>query len=376
MLQVVVEQGNSLCFRDPESKTELTVNFQRTLRIPDDGKDYPLPPGLGSFPIRRVLAYKDRVPESWVKTSGVFIPMYQREALWISFQARYWRPNAVKVAAGKINAVSGKPWDQSLKPPETVMVPQRKGLLGGKRDVATELQDYLVCPPQPWLDGFNTGEGKVRQFVAMPLGMGYTVEGQVTGKEEHGGIQIIVYEPKPGKFPTTPPIVRAARSRGGGYGGYGGGMASPEDSGAVYSAPAPESAPARGKAMGLAAGGAITQKIYPDPHGIETWDESNHGRVFVHIVNSMMWREITGEEAPPTPVTAKTYTAMGFPWFKLYDEHEKDVASSPVLEQVKSVAQMDAQHGFVGVDDDAAVPIPDDQVKGLGDRGQVPDGEW
>ena len=31
MLQVVVEQGNSLCFRDPESKTELTVNFQRTL---------------------------------------------------------------------------------------------------------------------------------------------------------------------------------------------------------------------------------------------------------------------------------------------------------------------------------------------------------
>lgn len=27
------------------------VEFQRTLRIPDDGNEYPLPPGLGSFPI-------------------------------------------------------------------------------------------------------------------------------------------------------------------------------------------------------------------------------------------------------------------------------------------------------------------------------------
>jgi hypothetical protein len=27
-----------------------TIGFQRALRLPDDGKDYPLPPGLGSFP--------------------------------------------------------------------------------------------------------------------------------------------------------------------------------------------------------------------------------------------------------------------------------------------------------------------------------------
>ncbi len=30
------------------------VSFQRTLRIPDDGKTYPLPPDLGVFPVRRV----------------------------------------------------------------------------------------------------------------------------------------------------------------------------------------------------------------------------------------------------------------------------------------------------------------------------------
>src|SRR5512140_2012383 len=161
-----------------------SLNFQRTLRIPDDGKNYPLPPGLGAFPVRQVEQYKTRVPASWAEHGGVFIPMYQREALWISFRARDWKPNAVKVAVGKINAVSGKPWSQQLDK--------------GK-------EDYLVCPPQPWLDGINAGDGFIRQFVAMPLGMGYTVEGQVTGEERFGGIQIIVYEPKPGRFPDEAP---------------------------------------------------------------------------------------------------------------------------------------------------------------------------
>ena len=34
-----------------------SVDFQRTLRIPDDEGTYPLPPGLGSFPIYRVEDY-------------------------------------------------------------------------------------------------------------------------------------------------------------------------------------------------------------------------------------------------------------------------------------------------------------------------------
>ncbi len=47
-------------------------------------------------------------------------------------------------------------------------------------------------PAQPWLEGFCTDRGKVRQFVAMPLHLGYTVEDQLTGKVEHGGIQLVV----------------------------------------------------------------------------------------------------------------------------------------------------------------------------------------
>ncbi|MEO8564222.1 MAG: hypothetical protein ABI601_19230, partial [bacterium] len=84
------------------------VSFQRTLRIPDDGRDYPLPPGLGSFPIRRVRDYADKVPQAWRDAGGFFLPMYQREALWLSFHGADWHPVALKVGIGSVDAISGK----------------------------------------------------------------------------------------------------------------------------------------------------------------------------------------------------------------------------------------------------------------------------
>ena len=33
---------------------QVNIEFQRTLRIPDDGRDYCLPPGLGRFPLRHL----------------------------------------------------------------------------------------------------------------------------------------------------------------------------------------------------------------------------------------------------------------------------------------------------------------------------------
>ena len=104
----------------------LEITFQRTLRIPDDGNTYPLPPGLGQFPIRKVEDYADRVPQEWREKGGVFIPMYQREALWMSFHSP--QLVAVKVGVGKIDALSGRRWNEGLT----------------KRP-----QNYLVCPDQP-----------------------------------------------------------------------------------------------------------------------------------------------------------------------------------------------------------------------------------
>src|SRR3954454_22128600 len=169
-----------------------SVSFERTLRIPDDGREYPLPPSLGRFPLRRVEDYADRVPAAWRAHGGVLLPMYQREAMWLNFHGAHWRPNALKVAVGKVNALSGEPYHERL---------------------TAAAQDYVVAPPQPWLDGINAGAGFIKQFVAMPLGGGHTVEGQVTGEETHGGLQLLCVAPKPGRFPEHPPAPPRMRAR-------------------------------------------------------------------------------------------------------------------------------------------------------------------
>jgi hypothetical protein len=296
------------------------VSFHRTLRIPDDGRAYPLPPGLGVFPLLRVEAYADRLPPAWRERGGACLAMYQREALWLGFHGVSWHPNAVKVGLGGINALSGQPFDNTL------------------RDAP---QDYVVTPEQPWLDGFKTGQGTVRQFVAMPLGLGYTVEAALTGQEQYGGIEIAVFAARPGRFPTTPPP-------------------------RVEHGPAPMAMPGlrKGKvqAMGLGSGGVMQQRIYPDPYGLDVWDQDNYGRVTVHILNSAQYREITGAEPPPTPIDAATYTAHGLPWFALYDEARGDIAASARLAEAKTVAERDAERGITRAEQ-SSFEVPETQIE-------------
>ena len=117
---MITLEADTLVFRCPEvhPKAQFSLSFQRTLRIPDDGRDYPLPPGLGRFALRHIEDYKKNVPERWLKRGGLIMPMYQAEAMWLSFSS--WvsfdggYPFAVKVATGKINAVTGAPWSQPL----------------------------------------------------------------------------------------------------------------------------------------------------------------------------------------------------------------------------------------------------------------------
>ena len=88
----------------------------------------------------------------------------------------------------------------------------------------------------------------------------------------------------------------------------------------------------------------------------------------VHIANSLTFREITGEEPPHTPVSAKMYTECGYPWFKLYDEEEHDVTPGEKFKKVKSIKEMDKKKGFGTQQDDGSVGIPGEQVKGLGKK--------
>lgn len=320
---------------------EFSVTFQRTLRIPDDGRSYPLPPGLGQFPVRRVDDYPTRVPEQWLEHGGVFLPMYQREAMWLSFQAT--TPHALKVAVGKVCALTGESWSERLH---------------------RSPQDYVVAPTQPWLDGIGIGKGRIRQFVAMPLGLGYTVEGQVSGEERFGGIQLKLFAPKAGRFP------RPSRGMDGMHGGFAGAVPPP----CAAPAPAFEGRASSSGEMGLAAGGRMKQKIYPDPHGPDTWDTKRTGRVFVHIVSSEQWREITGEAAPASPVTAKEYARYGMPWFELYDEQAPTLGGTSTLKRVRSVKDLDEQQSSRPLQDDDSVPVG--RLRKLWHALNVRDGRW
>ena len=289
--------------------------LQRTLRLPDDGKTYPLPPGLDKFPVLRVSDYEDKVPQRWRELGGFFVPLYQREALWLQFEGAWWKPNAVKVSVGGINAVSGEEWNEELR---------------------DDPQNYIVCPDQPWLDGINIGNAQVRQFVATPLGLGDTIEEQLTGSDKWGGIQLQVFEPRPGVFPDAPP------SRGP----------------IAFESFAEAAAPA---GMGIGAGGRMDQKIYPDSHGLDTWDQSSCTPVFIHIVNSEQYFAITGREPPPSPVSAQLYTNMNLPWFELYDEDRSDLPASERLKTVKALKERDSDRGS-DQNDDESVNIDSDQI--------------
>ena len=308
---------DSLIFSFPEvhPKAHLTIEFQRTLRIPDDGKDYPLPPGLGRFPMKHVDDYSEKVPALWIQHGGVMLPMYQSEALWLNFNSEYLMdhdtsyPFAIKVATGKINAVTGDDWKDGLK--------RRR-------------QDYMVSTEQPWLDGYCVEKGFIRQFVAMPLGSGYSAEEQITGEAEYGGIQIVVYPLKRQVFDKQFPK-REAKERL---------MYANLDSDVYFSLaqPCPMD-------MGLAPGGRMRQEIYKDPFKLNDWDLDQKTRCFVHLANSLVWRAITGETPPTVPFTSNEYTDHGLPWFDYYSDNSAAVKGSEKLKDLKSVVEMGKEKG-------------------------------
>ncbi|MGW2235064.1 hypothetical protein [Streptomyces sp. NPDC001759] len=336
----------------------VAVRFVRTLRLPETGT-HPLPPGLGEFPVRRVADYPDTVPEAWRARGGVMLPVYLREAMWLSF-AGTAEPAALQVGVGKVCAVSGKPWSDRL---------------------SRKPQNYVVLPRQPWLDGINSGKGTVRQFVAVPLGLGATVEGQVTGEEVWGGVQLQSFPLRERKLAEWREAERRraelARERaaapGGGYGMAAMPMAAPPAPGSAPApAPAAARAPRAAAAMGLGVGGSMRQEVYQDDRPLDDWSEQPAGRVFVHLVTPPEWRRITGEAPPPSPVDRAAYTRAGLPWYDYYDQDAQDLSPTDTLEAVKPVGD------WLGDDHEPwQAPTPH-QVKPLKDAPGKPveDGEW
>ncbi|WP_354699036.1 hypothetical protein DSM112329_04740 [Paraconexibacter sp. AEG42_29] len=296
----------------------VTVTLQRTLRIPDDGGDHPLPPSLGAMP---TLPAAELAPAArdllGIGDADHVVALRDGEALWLSFAARSWHPSVLKVGLGATCAVTGGEFRNA---------PPRRGE-----------QDYLVVQDQPWLDGVSTGDGCVRQFVATPLGTGATVEEQRSGDAPEGGLRFTTFAARPGQFPDEPPAVAV-------------------DDVLCCS---PSAAP-----LGLAAGGRIRQEIYEDNHGYATWEREPAASVRVALVEAVAFAAVTGLPLPSPPVDAWTYTEAGLPWFELHDPARVGLDVSAKLRAVRSLAELR------GRADDVLVVDPEQVVALLNGRGR------
>ncbi len=319
----------------------LEVAFHRTVRVSLD-KTNALPPSLGRFPIHKVSDYRQTTPAYW-EDDAVFIALHDTEAMWMSFNRRHAAPVAVLVGCGGINALNGE-----------------------KLGTKLVSDNYLVAPPQPWLDGWKGEDGTVCQFIGTEYqkGTGLTVGEQIMGAESRtGGLGIAVFEAKdPSRFPAEP--VPEEWSYGGekllSTSGHSMciGDSGDELCGDINYAKVPHfgeasyltkqqpqqyfnSTPTRltmkrevtVKEMGVGKGGKITQKIYPDPHGIETWKEEPAAALAVYLVDSQTFSEITGLPMPPLPVAAAQYHGK---WFGLHDEHKSDLPGTSKFTGLKT----------------------------------------
>lgn len=386
-------ENNSLTIRFPHIHPDAicTIDFQRTLRIPDDNRAHKLPPSLGNFPLAHVDDFAAKLPAAWQKRGGVFLPMHQSEAMWIRFNSKY--PFAVKIASGKINAVTGKPWTPELNGPRTFgpgyagMLPPRRrtpGVLGGPYNdgpfgdgpfgfpvtMSDNLahygkiegeQDYLSVPDQRWLDGFCVSKGKIRQFVAMPMGEGYTAEEQITGEALHGGLQIIVYPLKP-EFYRPPTPLRGAVTNSVSPGFFsasasaGGVMRSMSSGISGQSMNAAYTARSLVADMGMAPGGLMEQSIHEDKYGLEKFDQSTSEKCFVHLLNSQQYQRVTGRLPLHQPPSAADYTKAGLPWYSEGGTDSKALPGGKPLQKLDSVANLDNKMGKISLPENAPLP--------------------
>ena len=320
--ETAADAAHTFTFPEVHDEASVTVTLHRTLRVPDDGRTYPLPPSLGTFPARRVPGAESRYP---AQIPVLQVPMYQSEALWLGFLEGMLigYPMRIRILTGHTDAVSGErvTLGRDEVPPDVF---------------PSEPQGFVVVPEQPWLDGFRVDEATVRQFVAEPLGLGRSAEEQLDpDAAPAGGIWI-------GVEPVKAEIWEAERQRAHAL---------------SESTMAEVKSMDLASSMGLAPGGGIIQQIFTTHRAESEWS----GKVQwlrVELMSSLAWMHAAGARPPHPPPTSREYTAAGLPWFTYWHTELEALDGPSPFTALRSLGEWDPSAV-------TPVDVPEGQVKDL-----------
>ena len=321
--------------------------------------------------------------------------MYDREAMYMEFMASQYSfdpehvqgPYAVRPYVGGINAISGK----TVREQSSGVSPTNSEIRGKMRVEEKPINECLASPPSSeqdyivadasaqdvsvrpqWLDGIAMSPGRVKQFVAVPLGSEKSVGAQKIGKDSTGGIQLEI-------IPSLP-LSRLRRHLGQQITIYTINLAANKispvrlDAGALvwdymnalylqdnipinqvrcsfrgkpkeplgrlshYDVVDQSSihiilklrgggfAPPIPKRMAIGAGGAISQNSKRDLQDPAIWDPSRAIRLNIQILNSLAFEELTGLVTPPTPISFNKYKSLGIHFFQYYIEDAQAIS--------------------------------------------------
>ena len=94
--------------------------------------------------------------------------------------------------------------------------------------------------------------------------------------------------------------------------------------------------------LSVAPGGLIKQCILEDHFPADSWDSQATVFFNVQILNSKLFRSVTGLAPPKSPISAKTYADLGLPYYKIWDETSSVKGDFEGIKSVKAMDRMKA----------------------------------
>ncbi|KAJ7880748.1 hypothetical protein B0H14DRAFT_2706523 [Mycena olivaceomarginata] len=354
------------------------IQFHRTLRVSDsyDHRNYkPEPPVIDQYPIIPSSSLDQAfLPVGIHGKEGFIMPMFKKEAFSVSFTNSGNCGAAIRIFVGGVNTLSGSVVNQA------------------SIDLPKMGQDYIFLSP---------GSSIVRQFVAMALGAGDTVEEQVAGTTGGGLLfEITPQRPHGGNWllsggskrllddlqtPQELGLLNGNKllfkitdteklhvNREWTPGKYACRVSNYSALSAVYtflnlcspasaipfsqeiyrnssSEPwsAAEPVPSHW-IMGIGVGGQIHQRIPRDSnHNLRKYDDTHRQQLTVHIVSPELWEHITRFPVPLFPLTREIYLQHNMQWFPTYEDphYKHKVSAIPnTLAGIKPLVQLEEQN--------------------------------